>query len=357
MSDYDTIDIDEVWKAPDTLLDPEHEPPPQQCPHCGKLHAWVWWGGRTTAHGLTVRARWTPPGIDPEKGCKSCWWQRERRAIDEETDRRQQIAGIAPTHRAYSWDRMEVQRAGETWVEFAWRVKSAPGTIGVCREDAAAAAAVQDWKPGHPGLFVCGPVGSGKSLWLSARLTSLLAPTSGSSLELSVDDLVRRGVPEARAQATVEAKANVYVTPGGIQRYEPLLIDEEEVVRRVELSWKGDQVPLLRIAKVQILAYDDIGTVLLAGGPKARELARVCLDRLIDLRWREGRPMLVTSNRTLDEICDAMNERTASRLRELCPTELTLRGIPADLVKNGFSWRRLPKRLKDGEVEYAHDRR
>ena len=97
----------------------------------------------------------------------------------------------------------------------------------------------------------------------------------------------------------------------------------------------------------KVLAYDDLGTVLIAGSSKAKDLARTCIDRLVDLRWREQRPMLCTSNRTLDEVCDAMSRRTADRLRELCPDEVSMRGVPVAMVQDGFSWRRLPPKPKE----------
>lgn len=346
MSDtHETPDVESIWAVPETLLDPARSPPPKTCA-CGAVHDWVWWPGRTV-RGRTIRARWTPPNIDDVKGCKSCTWQRDRRAVEEEVLRRQTIAGIAPTHRGYSWARVAVQGHHETWVDFAHRVKEHRGLMGVCREDVAASTVLREWRPGFEGVFLSGPVGSGKSLWVSARLTALVSPTSSSQLELTVGQLMERGLTEERAVATVGAKMNVYVTPGGAQKVDALLIDEEEVVRRVELAWKGDQVPLLRIARVQVLAYDDIGTVLIGGSPKARDLARTCIDRLVDLRWREQRPLLTTSNRSMDEVCDAMSRRTADRLRELCPTEVAMRGVPVAFVEGGYSWRRLPPKGRE----------
>lgn len=345
MSDYDTPSIDSVWAAPETLLDHTLPPPPKVCT-CGAVHEWKWWPGRTV-RGLVVRPRWVPPSVDDVKGCTQCLFIREMRAQEQETSRRQQIVGIANAHRAYSWSRTVTQGPHELWHEFAWRVKVHAGMMGVCRDDVAASRAIQVWGPKSPGMFLCGPVGTGKSLWVSARLTALVAAVGDSELHLTVDQLMRRGVPEERAIRTVEAKANIYITPGTSRQCDCLLIDEEEVVRRVELAWKGDQVPLLRIARVQVLAYDDLGTVLIAGSPKARDLARTCIDRLVDLRWREQRPMLCTSNRTLDEVCDAMSRRTADRLRELCPVEVSMRGIPSQMVAEGFSWRRLPPKPKE----------
>lgn len=338
---YETPDIEDVWAAPETLLDPNQPPPPLTCT-CGAVHEWKWWGGRII-RGLTVRPRWCPVEIDP---CIKCSFQREQRAEEQELDRRQQIVGIAPAHRGYRWHRWEPQRPHEPWGDFARRIRGSKGLIGVCLADLRTSTTIREWNPHAGGIYLSGPVGSGKSLWVSARLTALVAPTHGSSLELSVDQLLQRGVNRTMAERMVDAKTNVFVTPSGAQKHDCLLIDEEEVVRRVELSWKGDQVPLLRIARVPVLAYDDIGTVLVGGGPKARDLARICLDRLIDLRWRESRPMLVTSNRTLDEICDAMSRRTADRLRELCATEVAMQGVPHADVEQGFSWRRLPPQVE-----------
>lgn len=329
----DIPDIDAVLSvARPTLLDPELEPEPVLCRTCRKEHRWSWWPGRGT-----VRGRWCPP----PSPCTACAFTQELLDDRAELVRRQEIAEIAEVHRKARWSARLVQQLDESWTDFARRVKRQPGQLGVAVADLPASRIVGNWRPGDGGIFLSGPIGSGKSQWLSALLTELIAPTSGGRVTLDVEQQVRLGVPPATARRAVETGCNVWVTPKGAQRYQALVVDEDEIVRRVRLSWKGDQVPLLKISRSPVLLYDDIGTVILSHG-KGADLARDCLDRMIDLRWREGRPLLATSNRSLDEICDALGRKTADRLRALFDHQLELRGVPEDLVAKGFSWRRIP---------------
>ncbi len=337
-NEHDTPSIDDVvTDRPKGLLDPEVEPAPLLCRECAREYGWSWWGGRGRIPG-----RWCPPPIP----CHACSLHRDMAAERLELNQRQERVGIAVAHRSYRWSLKGVQDPGETWTDFARSVGRQPGRIGVALPDLAAARTVSSWRPGHGGVYLHGPVGTGKSMWLSALVTDLIAPTVGSEVRLGVDEQLRLGVPESRARAAVEHGIDRWVRPAGLQTVGAMVVDEEDIVRRVGLAWKGDQVPLLAIARAQVLVYDDLGTVLLGGGGKSADLARTCMDRLIDLRWREHRPLLVTSNRSLDEVCGEVSERTASRLRALIDHEHELRGIPPEVVAAGYSWRRLPPEVR-----------
>lgn len=326
--------VEDVLTGRAGLLDRSAPPAPLQCRGCDNHLEWSWWPGRGRIPG-----RWCPPQVSP---CRPCQSAEDQRTADRELNDRQERAGIPRAQRGFRWGYKLLQATDEPWPEFVARVRRSKVSIGVARLDVQAARVVEGWVPGQGGLFLHGPVGAGKSLWLAALVSGLIAPTEGGREELSVEAMVARGIPEARAERAVECGANVWVRPAGLQLHSALVVDEEEIVRRVELAWKGDQVPLLQIARVGILVYDDIGTVLLAGSPKARDLARTCLARLVDLRWREHRPLLATSNRSMDELCEALDERTASRLRALFETELELRGVPQWCLEQQYSWRRPP---------------
>lgn len=320
------------------LMDRDNPPGAQIC-KCGRAYDWRWWPGRRLSSGLQVRGRWTPPAINP---CERCAL---KAAIDEgtrEMDRRQERAGIARVHRGFQWALAVMQGQGETWNDFAHTVKARAGAIGVALEDVGAYEAVSCWEPAHGSLFIHGPPGSGKSLWVSARLSELVSPTEETEVRLTAEQLVSRGMNPTAAARCVAEGLNKAIKPGGLQLHQPLLIDEEEILRRVGLSWKGDPVPLLGIARTGILAYDDMGTVLLAASEKGKEHARQCIARLVDLRWREHLPFLITSNRSLPEICDALDRKTADRLRETVRKEVVMHGVPGHVIQRGYSWRNLP---------------
>ncbi len=327
---------------PDTL-DRDHPPGAKICT-CGRAHDWVWWPrdgseGRRMSSGILIRGRWTPPPVSP---CSHCGLKASLDNATREMDRRQERAGIARVHRGYQWALALMQGADECWSEFAHTVKGCPGAVGVALADVDAFEVVSRWEPKHGSLFIHGPTGSGKSLWVSARLSDLARPTEGEDVYLDAAQLVNRGLAPQAARRAVEEGLNKFIRPSGLQLHQPLLIDEEDVVRRVENSWKGDPVPLLGISRIDVLAYDDMGTILLGASPKGKEHARVCIARLVDLRWREHRPFIITSNRSLGEICDALDRKTADRLREMVKHEALMQGVPSHVVAQGYSWRNLP---------------
>lgn len=341
--------FEEGYEAPDAFAKPDNlaifdranPPAPKTC-RCGSAREWQWWEGRVVGP-VKMRPRWCPQAVNP---CALCKLREQQALARRELARRQEAAGIAPVHCDYSWSNRVIQDDDEPWIDFAHRVRLTPGAIGVAEVDVLSSRVLVDWLPGHGSVFINGPVGSGKSLWVSATLSRLIEPTEGSTLELDRDRLIGRGFSPQAAARAVQLGMNKFMVPGGLQLYQCLQIDEEEIVRRVSLSWKGDPVPLLGIARVQVLAYDDFGTMLLGGTQKMRDLARTCIARLLDLRWREKRPMLITSNRTLDELCEALDRKSADRLRQIVTVEVPLRGVPHELVARGISWRNLPRRAE-----------
>ncbi|MEO0605274.1 MAG: hypothetical protein AAF211_27845, partial [Myxococcota bacterium] len=209
-------------------------------------------------------------------------------------------AGVPHAHRGYGWDRVVMQKPGESWLEFAHGVRDhnrtgqRPLVIGVASEDHEAYRFLVHWTPGHGSLYLHGPPGAGKSLWLAAIVSGLVGTLDEDERLLDVDTLVHRmRVPEAVARRMVAAGRNVWRRPGGGQAWHPLVVDEDEVVARVSLAWSKDDDPLAEMAQAPVLIYDDFGTKLEVGG-KAAELAATCIHRLVDYRWRQqgpGRPM------------------------------------------------------------------
>lgn len=61
-----------------------------------------------------------------------------------------------------------------------------------------------------------------------------------------------------------------------------------------------------------VLIIDDLGT------EKASEWVTETLHKLIDKRYREVLPTIITSNNSLDELVDRLGDRIPSRLAEMC---------------------------------------
>jgi DNA replication protein DnaC len=327
------------------LFDQADPPAPIRC-SCGREHVWRWYAGR--AH-LGVRGRWTPPSVSP---CSSCRTHHEQRARESEIVGRQIRAGIPSLHRDYRWSRAVTRLAGESWPAFVRRVASmTPAHIGVSGLSAPAARALRDWRPDQGSMYVHGPVGSGKSLMLAATVTALISGTSSRRDDLMTDDEIAsrypRGMDAARALGRDRR-----IDPGGVSTA-VLYVDEEDLVQRVADSWRGDMLPLLRIGTAPVLVLDDLGTVGQSGG-RAGELAARCLARLVRLRYDRGRlPMLISSNVAMDMLSAPAAEggcgydrRTVDRLEEMVASRrYALEGLPPELVKQGWSWRRPPQEV------------
>lgn len=349
-------DAEDVLRGPLDVLDPTRPPPPRLCRDCGAELPWVWWPGRGR-----ISARWTFP-----QPCQRCEFDRVRNEASLEIERRQEASGIPARHRRHRWAWSVLQDVDETWATFARRVKAkekaSTPQIGIARRDAPTAKELRLWEPRHGSLYLHGPVGSGKSLWCAARVTDLLAPTDEGEVELSEGELVERGVPESMAAVYVRHGRNRFRRPGGLQVHRIAMLDEEEIVRRVTLAWKGDPAPLVGIARADVLVYDDLGTVLVGSPGAASELAARCIAQLVDLRWREERPMLVTSNRPIDDLREHLDARTVDRLHEMVgERQHAMVGVPVAYVERGYSWRRLPPDAPEDTAPsrpppQAHDR-
>ena len=344
------------WK-----LDPMAEPRTLGCQDCGIERPYVWWSG-----GGDYPGRWTPPPAV----CFPCERQRAVEQRNQDLFARLKHANVAPTHFGYTFDRVHVQGDGESWPSFAQAItemnrREGPKTVGVAKVDEPVFRYLREWSPRDGSLFLHGPTGSGKSLWLAAMIHHLIEPTEASDCVFSADDLVQRfQLPRSVAERMERSGRNVFRRPGGRQTWFPLVIDEDEVVSRVMLSWSKDKDPFARMVESHVLIYDDFGTKLEASSAsKASELAAVCIHRCIDYRWRHELPVLISSNHTLDDIerllrrasSDPMlADRTMDRLRAMVGgCEISLRGVPDELVRQGFSWRNLPSGQRQRRREPA----
>jgi DNA replication protein DnaC len=89
------------------------------------------------------------------------------------------------------------------------------------------------------------------------------------------------------------------------------------LLNRIKASFSKDAVEcekdiLDRVSDYDVLVLDDLGT------EKITDWSLQTLYTIIDIRSREGRPMVVTSNLPLDQIAMNLSDRIASRIAGLC---------------------------------------
>lgn len=118
------------------------------------------------------------------------------------------------------------------------------------------ALAVPEGVDAHRGfLYLNGPTGAGKSLWLAAIVAELVAPLEAIDVDLDAATLVDRWQvpPRARPAHGRPWPGPVRAAPPGGAQWAPLVVDEQEVVRRVSLAWSQDQDPLAQMARASVL--------------------------------------------------------------------------------------------------------
>lgn len=125
------------------------------------------------------------------------------------------------------------------------------------------------------GLIIAGPVGTGKTHLAIAILRTVL----------------QKGIP-------------------GICVQVPELLYE---IRQSFGYENADKANLLNLVKTaEFLVLDDLGA------EKATDWVRETIFVVIDARYRDLKPMVITTNCTLDELAERIGDRIASRIVEMC---------------------------------------
>ena len=83
-----------------------------------------------------------------------------------------------------------------------------------------------------------------------------------------------------------------------------------ELKREMELGYAGRSI-LDRYGESPLLVLDDIGS------EKISDWARTVFYTLVDRRYRQMRPMIITSNFSVDDISARLDDRIASRIMEM----------------------------------------
>lgn len=250
---------------------------------------WTWREG--PAEGPPYRrGRWQPPDVH------LCT---EHQAAEAKAEHAAELAklladsGLPKRLQVYSWDRVQEYRKGGKIVAHAdraavthaafqrYQAELPEGTLGITPWNKSLARTLR--RVCEPGTrvrswVIMGPVGSGKSTLVAAAVAGLLG----------------RGVPCR------------YVT-------------EADLWAMVRAQWgrvakKHHQAPdvVQQLVDVDVLALDDLGTI-----EQPRPWHVDGMERLVCGRYDAGRPMLITSNATLQQLADTYGERVGSRLVEM----------------------------------------
>ena len=82
----------------------------------------------------------------------------------------------------------------------------------------------------------------------------------------------------------------------------------------------GNEVDLIKkYTKIPLLVLDDLGA------EKITDWVKQILYQVIDERLIERKPIIITSNLSLDELEVKLDERTASRINSICPQQFEMK--------------------------------
>jgi len=96
-------------------------------------------------------------------------------------------------------------------------------------------------------------------------------------------------------------------------RVTDLLLDIRQTYNTDEYYRTENEMALLRkYSSVPLLILDDLGT------EKASEWARQILYQIVDSRWIDDKPLVITSNLTLRELAERFDDRISSRIGGAC---------------------------------------
>lgn len=227
----------------------------------------------------------------------------------------QRSAGIPVRYAKAEWRTRIEQHEGWDFATFRDHCINL-GVIGVTARNAAHAAAICEWEPGDPWLYIAGPVGTGKTLLCAAlanRLCGTGEPVWRRWAECDPEKLRELYGPDM-AMGLFTGDGGHYYRPQGVR---VAMLNERELHRRVALGWAKDKAPLAQVAAADLVILDDLGTAV-GVTEKAKDIIVDNIERLVCARYDRGQPMIITSNVPLSEVRGRYGARTSRRLKEMC---------------------------------------
>lgn len=172
-------------------------------------------------------------------------------------------------------------------VPIAYQGKTLEGWTDVGDQRRRVTAYVSDWPPKKPFLVLAGTPGTGKTHLACAALQDLYERKNVRGQFWNCADLI------ARYQATYDGE------------------------RATESAAQVDEI----LARIPLLVLDELGA------QRDSEDASLRVFRLIDLRYREQKPMIVTTNKSAGQLAE-MDPRLYSRLMDASVSELVPFNLP-----------------------------
>ena len=157
-------------------------------------------------------------------------------------------------------------------------------------------AAAYDPKKTTEGLLLCGAVGVGKTHLATAIANSVIA-------NLSIDEYTAKKAEESGRYENSETPA--------------IVISTVELLSRVRRSFDKknsdkDNDLIERVKNVRLLILDDLGVEQDSGW------VRETLFEIVNHRYSEELPIIITTNATPEELKNQVGARTFDRIREMC---------------------------------------